>query len=110
MEKTENKWVEIISVRLSSPEHRSKVRKIIAHVRSGRCPLTGNKVSAELYVNQVLEMDWSIHLIRKETDGPPGKTFLGVNIAEMLASLGLINHSVWELCLTEKETKERSKE
>ncbi len=95
MQKTENKWVEIISVRLSSPEHQDKIRDIIDHVRAGRCPVTGKKITVELYVDQALEMDWSIHLPRNETHGRPGKTVLGSNIAELFGNLGLVNHKVW---------------
>lgn len=109
MQKTENKWIEIISVRLFSLENRDRVREIIDHVGSGRCPVTGKAISAELYVNQALEMDWSIHLIRSGIDAPPDKTSLGSNIAELFASLGIINHSVWEMDLIQKEVEHEKK-
>jgi len=38
---TEDKWVEIISVRLSDRENTDMVREIILDVWSGRCPETG---------------------------------------------------------------------
>ena len=93
---TDNKWVEIISVRLSSLENKSMVGEMIDQLRSGRCPRTGKKITAELYVNRKLGSDWSIRLIWNQSDGPSTKTFLGSNIADMFASLGLVNHTVWD--------------
>ncbi len=105
MQPTENKWIEIISVRLFSLENRDRVREIIDHVGSGRCPVTGTAILAELYVNQTLEMDWSIHLIRSGIDAPPDKTSLGSNIAQLFATLGIINHSVWERDLNQGDAE-----
>ncbi len=98
-----NKWIEIISVRLFSTENRNGVREVMDHVRSGCCPVTGRAISAELFMNPALEMDWAIHLFRGAGDGPPGKSSLGVSIAELFASLGIVNHSVWSADLVEKE-------
>ena len=92
----ENKWIEIISVRLSRADHTETVKEIIDHIRSGRCPDTGKEINASLYVNRELELDWSIHLVRDRKDGSPRKTLLGSGIADMFAGLGLVNHSVWK--------------
>lgn len=99
---TENKWVEIISVRLYKIENQEVVQEIIDHIRSGKCPVTGRPISAELYINHTLKMDYAIHLTRNDRHVQPGKTLLGSNISEMFSSLGLTNHSVWETDLSQK--------
>lgn len=102
-----NKWVEIISVRLFSPDNKKTVRDIIEHVWSGRCPETGKKICAELYVNHELEQDCAIHLVRNNDDGSPRKTAIGSSIADMFADLGLVSHSVWKTNLTKERRKEK---
>jgi len=54
------------------------------------------KIKAEFYMNHDLEMDWSIHLIWERNDKVAGKSILGVCIAEMFSTLGLVSHSIWE--------------
>lgn len=102
-----NKWVEIISVRLFSPDNKKKVREIIEHVWSGRCPETGKKICAELYVNREQEQDLSIHMFRNGDDGAPRKTSVGSCIADMFARLGLVSHSVWKTDFKKERHKEK---
>lgn len=102
-----NKWVEIISVRLFSPDNKKRVREIIEHVWSGRCPETGKRINAELYVNRELEQDLSIHMFRNGNDGTPRKTSIGSSIADMFASLGLVSHSVWKTDLKKERNTDK---
>ncbi len=92
----DDKWVEIISVRLSGQENKARVKEMLDHIRSGSVHETETKIEAELYVNQKLDSDWSIHLVRSQKDRTVEKTVLGSCIAEAFSSLGLVNHTIWE--------------
>ena len=97
------RWMEIIGVRLFSPGNKGGVYEIFREVSSGKCLISGKKISARLYVNSMVETDWSIYLYQSHLHGAPSKTPLGLNIAEAFCSLGLVNHSVWTMNLIRKE-------
>lgn len=104
-----SRWIEIISVRLFTPKHRDVIRGIFSEVISGTGPASEKAVAAELYENDHVETDWSIHLYRNRLEDSPSKTRLGLNIAEAFCSLGLVNHSVWTMDLIKKETDHEKK-
>ena len=97
------KWVEIINARLSSPQNKKKLIAILDHVRSGRCPDTGEKINAKLFVSQDFGLDWSIHLTWERDNSVPGKTALGISIANLFSKMGLVSHSVWETVSVEEK-------
>ncbi|MBW2185746.1 MAG: hypothetical protein JRG71_04845 [Deltaproteobacteria bacterium] len=91
-----NRWIEIVSVRLCDPTNKEAVQAVFDQVNpqlSEREELDG---CAELYLNAQNESDWSIHLYWKAQVQVPSKTLLGIGIAEVFNSLGLVNHSIWQ--------------
>jgi len=109
MKEQTKRWIEIISVRLFNIGHQNMIHDIFSEVNAGRCPVPDKAVTAELYMNNHVETDWSIYLYRSVVDTPPSKTCLGLNIAEAFGSLGLVNHSVWTMDLMKKETHHEEK-
>lgn len=96
MQMPENKWIEIISLRFSSHNHRQTTLDIFDQIQREFETPPDMSQPAELYENTNVETDWSIYLYwNKTAEAPPSKTVLGLSIAESFRSLGLVNHSVW---------------
>ena len=52
-------------------------------------------VRVVIYRGRFVDGDWSIHLHR-ETDQPPsGRTGLGIELADILRPMALVDHTVW---------------
>ncbi len=92
---TENKWVEIITLRLSDSDERQAILDIFDQVNHGKVQLPSSSGHPELYANTDIETDWSIHLKWQRQGKHPSKTIIGLSIAEAFRSLGLVNHSIW---------------
>ena len=91
------KWIEIISLRFSRPDHYQAFLEIFNQVKRELEAAPQALICAELYVNTNVKTDWSIHLHwHRQPKEHPAKTVLGVSIAEYFQSFGLVNHSVWE--------------
>lgn len=91
----QNNWLEIISVRLSDPANQQAVQDIFAQANPELAKESGQAGHVELYINTKNETDWSIYLYRRQQAKDAAKTTLGLNIAEALRSLGLVNHTLW---------------
>lgn len=105
----ENRWIEIISVRLSDSRHRGAVRDIFSQLYPDASPSQDNPLNAELYVNHNNETDWSIYLYWNQQYGDPFKTQMGLGIAEAFSNLGLVDHSAWTKDLMNKEIDHEKK-
>jgi hypothetical protein len=95
----QNRWIEIVSVRLCDPSNRKAVQDIFAQLNSvlplGDVRQSANQVDGiELYLDMKTETDWYIYLHWLQLAPGVTKTVLGVNIAEAFNVLGLVNHTM----------------
>jgi len=88
-------WVEIIGVRLSPTPKNELVRKIFSDFHQTIAAGAEEKVAAIVYRNAFVETDLTIHLYRNTGNRLPGKTRLGLALAEFLRDFGLVDHMIW---------------
>lgn len=90
-------WIEIISVRLSDPMQKMAVHDVFKQIDCSQPEAAdfSNRQPLELYLNMKTETDWSVFLHWDVQQQQITRTKLGASIAEALASLGLVNHSLW---------------
>jgi len=93
---SEQKLMEIITVRLSEPSKEQQVKDLFIEISTELNSGLGAMQIAELYVNAKNETDWSIYLHwDRSAEKCPGSV-LGVSIAEVLSHYGLVNHTFWK--------------
>lgn len=90
----EKRLVEVISVRLSTPDHKQAVLDTFRQVKTQISNESNLSKRTELYNNTKNGTDWSIYLHWKKPEQGQNKTLLGISIAEAFSSLGLVNHTV----------------
>lgn len=92
--KTSQQWVEIITARM-----RRQVFEFIdqeqffADIRA--CVDARKSASIMIYRNSLVENDWSIHLRWRTGRQRPGKTELGIKLANIVRSMALVEHTIW---------------
>lgn len=90
-----DKWLEIITIRLSNPGNHQAVLDIFGQIQTGASKGPCNPRSVELYTQKNNQTDWSIFLCWQQQNSAPSKTRVGLTIAEEFRRLGFVNHGVW---------------
>lgn len=89
------RWVEIINARIGAPQEPSRLAHLFQEIRHSVTAGTGDRVRVVIYRGRFIDGDWSIHL-HHETDQPPcGRTGLGIELADILRPMALVDHSLW---------------
>lgn len=100
-----SQWVEIITARMGTQMFEFlDPERFFADIRA--CVDTGNPTSVSMvtYRNSLVENDWSLHLRWRTGLQPPGKTELGIKLANIVRSMGLVDHTVWVECNSRTNT------
>jgi len=91
----QNRWIEIIGVRLCDPANGSAVQNIFQQIHATPGENSEQERDAELFLNSKNQTDWSLYLYWHKQVDDPAKTMLGLSVAEAFNALGLVNHTVW---------------
>ncbi|WP_319523875.1 hypothetical protein [uncultured Desulfosarcina sp.] len=89
------RWIEIINARIGATAAPSMLERLFQDIRESVSADTGTPVRVVIYRGRFVDGDWSIHL-HHETEKPPsGKTTLGIELADILRPMALVDHSIW---------------
>ena len=89
------RWIEIINARIGATTAPSMLERLFQDIRDIIPVNDRTPVRTVIYRGRFVDGDWSIHLHR-ETDRPPrGKTMLGIQLADILSPMALVDHSIW---------------
>jgi hypothetical protein len=83
--------IEVVQVRLFDIDDGPKVVGIFQRETGSSQP----PLRAALYQSPTIKNDWSICFWRDAAAGPETKSLEAVRCAELLRSIGLVDHSVW---------------
>jgi hypothetical protein len=100
-------WVEIITARMAAHAFEfPNPEQFFADIRA--CVDIGKPQyeAMVIYRNSLVENDWSIHLHWRTSRQPPGKTELGIKLANIVRSMGLVDHTIWIEHNDKTDTKE----
>jgi len=86
--------IEIITVRLNACGDTRAFQTVLQELLKASAE-ESEPVSIELYKSEQVENDWAIHL-RHPVAVRGGKSPLGINLAEVLHSVGLVHHKTWK--------------
>lgn len=85
--------LEIITLRFATKLEKRTIRDLVKQmgtVNRAECP-----VGLKVYRNPAIGNDISVHIQRKASNGDPGKSALGLQVARLFSEYGLVSHSVW---------------
>jgi len=101
------RWVEIINVRVAATTAPSILEGLFGDIR--RNITSGNEGVLRLiiYRGSLLDSDWAIHIHRETNESPMGRTALGIELADEVRHMGLVDHSIW-IEAEEREADERT--
>lgn len=98
-------WVETINIRGGASANPSELESIFRDLKGCLVVGEGRDVKLAVYRGRFLNSDWAIHL-QWETEKPPsGRTALGMELAELIRPLALVDHSVWVECDLDESQK-----
>ena len=89
----EMSWLEIITVRTAGSAERKKALEVFEQMEAPKA--AGGPLSIRVYLNAVLETDFSIHINWNAKTIHQCKSPLGLQLAQALRNVGLTNHTVW---------------
>jgi len=89
------RWVEIISARLAVSTPPADAKQLFRDIRKHVADETRERIRVAIYRDCLLESDWAIHLHRDAGESPPGRTRVGLKLADDLRRMALVDHSVW---------------
>lgn len=87
-------FIEIITVRLNACGDTQTFQAVLQELAKASTDESG-PVSVKLYQSEQVENDWAIHL-RYPAAAQGGKSPLGTNLADVLHSIGLVQHKLWK--------------
>jgi hypothetical protein len=87
------RWLEIIEIRASG----KNLESLHKQLQGLADEVNGNPMQqkAKIYTHVSIDNDLSIHLLSDSDRADANGSVLGQQIAAMLRSFGLINHSIW---------------
>ena len=90
------RWIEIINARMvaDSFEHQEP-EQIFHDIQASVDAGNDKQVRLMIYKNGLVENDWSIHLCWETDRQPPGKTELGIKLADIVRPIALLDHTIW---------------
>jgi len=88
-------WVEIINGRLATSTKPLDWERLFRDIWSNVTKAKGERVRIMIYRGGVVDSDWAIHLHRATDDRPPGRTGLGIKLADLIRPMALVDHSIW---------------
>lgn len=86
--------IEVITVRLNTCGDSQIFQNVLQELAKISAE-ESDSVSIELYQSEQVANDWAIHL-RHPAAVRGGKSALGINLAEVLHSVGLVHHKTWK--------------
>ena len=89
----EMSWMEIITVRTVGSAEREEAFEVLEQMEAPKA--SGGPLNIRIYLNTVLETDFSIHIHWNEETMHQCKSPLGLQLAQALRGVGLTNHTVW---------------
>jgi hypothetical protein len=89
----EMSWVEIITVRTVGSAERKKALEVLEQMEAPK--VAEEPLNIRIYLNTVLETDFSIHIHWSAETMHQCKSPLGLQLAQTLKDVGLTNHTVW---------------
>ena len=90
------RWVEIVNGRLAVSTDPLEWERLFCDIRNNVTQAKGDGVRIMVYRGGLVDSDWAIHLHRTTTDGrPPGRTGLGIKLADLIRPMALVDHSIW---------------
>lgn len=97
------KWVEVIQLRSVENKHdrlESKLHRLIEEVNKEK-----KRRAIVAYNHALVDTDFSIHLFHDSKKVKMNGSRLGLRLASVLKTFGLVNHSVWIKMKDKKEIK-----
>lgn len=91
-----SQWVEIITARMVAQEFEfPDPEQFFDDIRACVDRDKQKSVTMKIFRNNLVENDWSIHLRWRTRRQPPGKTELGIKLANIVRSLAFVDHAIW---------------
>ncbi len=89
------KWIEIINARINSSANPFEMENIFQEIRSNVSEDRMKGLRIAFYRGGTVDSDWAVHLYH-ETDGStPGRSGLGIKLAEIFRPMALVDHRTW---------------
>jgi len=89
------RWVEIINVRVAATTAPSILEGLFGDIRRNVAADTEDVVRLVIYRGSLVDSDWAIHIHRETNESPIGRTALGIELADEVRHMGLVDHSIW---------------
>jgi len=89
------RWVEIVNVRVAATTAPSTLEGLFGDIRRNITSGAEGVVRLVIYRGSLVDSDWAIHIHRETAEGPMGRTALGLELADVVRPVGLVDHSIW---------------
>ena len=87
------KWLEIIELRTGNTKDKELENVFRQLVKELKLELEFTKI--KVYHNYAIDCDYSIHLVHHQLSPEEGGSALGMRIAAILKTFGLVSHNTW---------------
>ena len=88
-------WVEIINARIAANANPWEMERLFLDIRNNVAADRKEAVRMKIYRSGNVDSDWSIHLHRETGERAPGRTGLGIKLADIIRPMALVDHSIW---------------
>lgn len=88
-------WVEIINIRAAATIEPSALERLFRDIRNNVAAIKGKGARVVIYRGGSVDSDWAIHIHRQTDERPAGRTALGIELADTLRPMSLVDHTIW---------------
>jgi len=89
------RWIELINARMAANTDSQELERAFSDIRNSVMEGAEQDTRMVIYRGRFIDIDWSIHLHRESHDLPSGRTRLGMELADMIRPMALVDHSIW---------------
>lgn len=89
------RWIEVINARIAVNTEPLELESLFRDIRNNVTADTEERVRMVIYRCRFVDSDWAIHLHRETDDRTPGRTGLGMELADIMRPMALVDHSIW---------------